>query len=273
MLEILITCLLVMIASLGGAVVFLTSKTRIFIERHISLLTSFAVGVFGVVVFLLLDEAGARGNFSSVAIWALIGAFVSIALSKLIPEFHHHHTQDTEHSHSKNSAIRILVSDGLHNIADGILITTSFLAGGAVGVGTALSVLVHELVQEVTEFFVLRQAGYNTKQALARNFLVSTTVLIGAIGSFYFLEFFEEFEPVLLGLAAGGLLSVLCQDLIPVSIKAAQKSKKIPVYLVFALLGVLVMVAVGSFGEHGHGDDEHYDDIHDEYNKELIHQD
>lgn len=265
MLEILITCLLVMIASLSGAVVLFTSRTRIFIERHISLLTSFAVGVFGVVIFLLLEEAGVRGNFLSVGIWVLVGAFISITLSKLIPEFHHHHTGDTEHSHSKNSAIRILVSDGLHNIADGILITTSFLAGGAVGIGIALSILVHELVQEVTEFFVLKQAGYNTKQALTRNFLVSTTILIGAIGSFYFLEFFEEFEPVLLGLAAGGFLAVLFQDLIPMSIKAAQKSKKIPVYLGVALLGALIMVTVDSFGEHGHEDDGDHD--------ELIHQD
>ncbi len=263
MLEILITCLLVMIASLSGAIVLLTSKTRIFIERHISLMTSFAVGVFGVVIFLLLQEAGELGTFASVAMWALAGALISIALSKLISEFHHHHhTENAEHSHSRNSAIRILVSDSFHNIADGILITTSFLAGGAVGVGTALSVLVHELVQEVTEFFVLKQAGYSTKQALLRNFAVSATVLVGAIGSFYFLEFFEEFEPVLLGLAAGGFLFVLGQDLIPLSIKAAQKSKKIPLHIGVVLLGVAIMIFVGSFGEHGHGDDSHEEAIH-----------
>lgn len=249
MLEILITCFVVMLASLIG-VVTISTKVHMFVEKNLSLLTSFAVGVFGVVAFLLFKEASVHGEALGTALWVFIGVSVSIAISNLIPEFHHHHTQDTNHLHSRRSAVRILASDGLHNIADGILITASFLAGGAVGIGIALSVLVHELVQEMTEFFVLKQAGYSTKQALMRNFLVSADILVGAVGSFYFLDFFEEYEPILLGLTAGGFLAVLLQDLIPSTFRAARASRKTTVYLGAILLGALVMIGVGMLGGH-----------------------
>jgi zinc and cadmium transporter len=244
-----------MLASLVG-IFTISTKVHIFVEKNLSLLTSFAIGVFGVVAFLLFQESSGHGELGITVIWVLIGALISIGLSNLIPEFHHHHTEDTEHPHSRRSATRILVSDGLHNIADGILITASFLAGGSVGIGIALSVLIHELVQEATEFFVLKQSGYSTKQALIRNFLVSTTILIGAVGSFYFLDFFEQYESTLLGLAAGGFLSVLLQDLIPSTVRSIKSSKKVFMYIWAILLGAAVMIAVGMLGAHEHGHDE-----------------
>jgi len=249
MFEILITCFVVMLASLVG-VITISTRINILVEKNLSLLTSFAVGVFGVVSILLFQEASEHGELLDTTLWVLAGAILSVALSKLIPEFHHHHAQDTEHTHSRRSAVRILASDGLHNIADGILITASFLAGGAVGIGIALSVFVHELVQELTEFFVLKQSGYTTKQALIRNFIVSSTILIGAVGSFYFLDFFEEYEPVLLGLVAGGFLAVLIQDLIPTSLRAAKASQRFSVYLGAVVIGALVMIGIGMIGGH-----------------------
>lgn len=258
MLAILITCAVIMLASLVGAVTISTT-VHVFVEKNLNLLTSFAVGVFGVVAFMLFQEASAHGALLGTGMWVLIGALVSIILSNLIPEFHHHHTEDTNHPHSRRSAMRILASDGLHNMADGILITASFLSGGAVGIGIALSVLIHEMVQELTEFFVLKQAGYSTREALIRNFLVSATILIGAVGSFYFLDFFEGFESILLGLAAGGFLAVLLQDLIPASFKAARTSQKMLLYIGAVILGAGIMIGVGTLGGHAHEEGDHHD--------------
>ena len=55
----------------------------------------------------------------------------------------------------------IVIGDGLHNLVDGILIAAAFLTDPALGWGTALAVLAHEIPQELGDFLVmlsLRQA-------------------------------------------------------------------------------------------------------------------
>lgn len=250
MIEILAVCFAVMFASLSGVVTVFGGAQK-FIKNSIHLLTSFAIGVFGVVVFFLISETLSNGTLGQTALWVFAGLGMMFLLPEFIPDFHHHHTDDSEHTHSSKGAVRILASDGVHNIADGILISASFLSGGAVSVGVILSVLIHEVVQELTEFFVLRQAGYSTKRALVRNFLVSSTILIGAVGSYFFLERFESLEPVFLGVAAGGFLAVLLQDLIPSSFGEARRSKKALSHIVAIILGLLLMLGVGLLFGHG----------------------
>lgn len=86
------------------------------IESRLTLLSSFSAGVFLMVGVMLMIEIFEGGiSFWPVAS-VVIGAIGSLALS-LIPEYHHHHYEkNTPHKHSKQSAMRILVSDGLHNM-------------------------------------------------------------------------------------------------------------------------------------------------------------
>lgn len=252
MFEIIIVCVTIMLVSLLGALT-LSSKAGRLIEENIGLLTSFATGVFAAVAFLLLVEIGQYGELLPALMWVIIGALVIMGASKLLPEFHHHHTSEHDtHPHSRRSGVRILLSDGVHNIADGILIAASFLAGGVIGWGVALSILIHEVVQEVTEFFVLKRAGFSSKRALTLNFAVSSTILIGAVGAYFFLEKFEGLEVALLGFAAGGFIVVLSQDLLPISLRTAKQSNKLPAHIVAIVLGCTVMALAGLVGTHGH---------------------
>lgn len=251
MIEILIACFVVMFASLS-ALFLVSRKVEQFVKKHLHLLMAFAVGVFGVVAYFLLSESVEQGSLFLTSISVAIGLLVMTILPRLVPEFHHHHTDDTEPKHSRGSATRILASDGVHNSADGILITASFLSGGTIGVGVFLSVFIHEVVQGITEFFVLKQAGYSNAKAITRNFLVQSTILVGAIGSYFFLEAFQGLEPVLLGLAAGGFFAVLLQDLIPSSLRSVKSSKSVLTHVFALSLGVFLMLGISLIGEHPH---------------------
>lgn len=125
-----------------------------------------------------------------------------------------------------------------------------FLAGGVVSIGVFFSILIHEIVQEITEFFVLRQAGYSVKKALWFSFLAQSTIFIGAIGAYYFLELFSHLETVFLGLAGGGFLALLLQDLIPTSFLAAKKEKNFLLFTIALLLGVGLMFLVNFYFPH-----------------------
>lgn len=273
--SILIASVAVMLASLIGVIsVWRTVGTLL--ERNLRFLVSFSAGVFLIVSLQLAGEALEHSASATTGVaWILVGLVGILLFFRFLPAFHHHHdTSQVEAPHSRLDARRILLGDAIHNIGDGVLITISFLANPALGVVTTLGIFIHELVQEISEFFVLRQAGYETKKALGINFLVSATILIGAVGTFFLIDTFESLEIPLLGIAAGSFFVVVLYDLIPHSVRSSKTKTQHLYHLVAFILGAVIMLAVvgafadshthGEGGHHGHDDHDHGGELHDD---------
>ena len=248
MIEILLYSVLIMLASLVGVFSVWRRAGRA-IERNLNLLVSFSAGVFIVIAYQLgIEVVEHSDTLGSGLVWIVIGLLAVWLLFKFLPSSHHHHDEASEtHPHSRLNARRIMTSDALHNLGDGILLATSFAVSSSLGMLTALSIFVHELVQEISEFFVLRQAGYSTKSALILNFAISATVLLGALGGFFLLESFETLEVPLLGLASGAFLVVVFHDLIPHSVRSSRHENLYWRHLLWFLIGAVLMFAVSIF--------------------------
>jgi zinc and cadmium transporter len=244
MIEIVLASLLVMLASLVG-VVSLWSVAGRFVSRNLGFLVSFSAGVFLVIIYGLLQELLAHADSAAGAlVWVGVGMVGVWLLFKLLPTLHHHDTHKGEHVHHPIDARKLLISDGVHNIGDGILLAASFLASPVLGIAAAASIFIHETVQEISEFFVLRDAGYAPRRALMLNFAVSSTVLVGAIGGYYALELFEALEVPLLGIAAGAFLVVVLTDLIPHSVRDAKTTEHHAKHVAWFLIGLVLMSLV-----------------------------
>lgn len=243
----------VMLMALAGVVV-VWKHLGVVIERNLSVLVSFSAGVFLLIAFRLAEEVlGHTHQVYEGVLWIGLGALVVWVAFRFLPSFHHHHdTRSEDCVHAPIDARRILISDGIHNVGDGILLAAAFAVSAPLGIIATLSVLAHEVVQEISEFFVLRQAGLSTSRALLYNFLVSSTILIGAIGGYFLLDTFERIEVPLLGLAGGALLVVVVYDLIPHSIRTSRRTAEYGTHIVWFIIGVMVMYALSSFAGHGH---------------------
>ncbi len=249
---ILLSSLLVMLASLVGSVSVWKSLGGA-IEKNLHYLVSFSAGVFLLISYGLAHESIEHlESVTSGGLWIILGMVFSAIVFKLLPEFHHHHDSSSSHTHSAIDSRRILISDAIHNIGDGILLAASFSVSTALGIATTLSVFVHELIQEISEFFVLKQAGYSTKGALKANFVVSSTVLIGAIGGYFLLDKFEMFEAPLLGITAGSFFVIIFHDLIPHSIKDIVKGRHAVKHIIYFILGLLTMFVASNIFAHIH---------------------
>ena len=240
----------IMLASLVG--VFFTIKhLGAWTENNIRYLIAFASGVFLIVAYHLGFEAiefGADNIFVWIAI--ILGFLMFFALERMYPEAHcHHGDQKCMTENNKKGARKILIGDAFHNLADGILLAPIFVADIKLGIVAAFGIFVHEIVQEISEFFVLKNAGYSTKKALTLNFLVSGTILIGAIGGYYLSSFVYLVGP-LIGFAGGAFVYILLIDLIPESIKHSHKEKKYFNYIAWALFGILLILSINFF-THG----------------------
>ncbi|MBC7836779.1 ZIP family metal transporter [Acetobacteraceae bacterium] len=250
MIEIVTASILIMVASLAGKFTVWKRGGNL-VENNLDFFVSFSAGVFAIIVYRLATETIEHSESVTTGLaWILGGAIVVWTLSKLLPSLHRHTDGKEINTVGPIDVRRVLLSDGVHNIGDGILLAASFAVSPAVGVLTTISVFVHELIQEISEFFVLREAGYTSRQALKLNFIVSGTILIGSVGGFFLLESFEALEAPLLGVAAGMLLVVVFHDLIPHSVRSSVDLKHHIAHIVWFAIGALLMFGVTAFVPH-----------------------
>ncbi len=272
--------LLVMLASLSG-VLFTHKVAARFLAEKLSFLVSFSAGVFLVTAGALALEVFELADTPLMAVFFIgLGYVLAWGLEFLIPDTHQHHDPECDHDHqhgSKKSARKLIVGDAVHNVADGIILVPAFLVSPGLGVAVTASILIHEALQEVSEFFVLKQAGYSTKRALLINFAVSSTIFIG-IGLGYFAVVSHDLEVLLLALASGFFLHVVLHDLIPKPHQHNDSTGFVKHVLVLLIgLALMSLIAFVIKGEHVHGDahahsEEHHDAEHAHNESDHVHE-
>ena len=221
-----------------------------FIERHLHFFVSFAAGVLLVIAWSLSREIIEHAGSLLLGLpWILIGAVIVLVAFRYIPQFHHHHNKD-EHPHSRIDVNRVLMSDAIHNVGDGIVIVVSFAASSFIGIASTASIIVHELLQEISEFFILREAGMPSRTALVWNFVTSSSILIGTFGAYFLIARFEALEVPLLGLSVGSYLIVVFHDLIPHSISKSEGHRHLIKHALFFAGGLAFMAMIVTFFPH-----------------------
>jgi zinc and cadmium transporter len=251
----LLAALAVMFVSLLG-VVFTAGALGAWMRRYLTYLATFSAGVFLLIAYHLSQEAVEEGGWLVGLAAIALGSALMEGIHFLLPNKHHHHGHSHDHSHTTIDGRRVLVSDALHNVGDGILLVGAFAASTWIGVAATVGVLLHEAVQEISEYFVLREAGYTNRDALTRNFAVSSTILIGVVAA-ALLSTSPIILALLAGIAAGGFLSVVFHDLLPHAIHSVRTHGHGYVHVAAALFGGVAIFGVQSAFPHeeAHGED------------------
>ncbi len=261
LIEILSAAVVIMLASLAG-VLFTAKVAREFLSSRLSFLVSFSAGVF-----LVTSGALALEVFEIFAgmVWQgigliLVGYALAWFVEKMMPESHHHHDPHDHdgHTHNKTGARKLLIGDAIHNVGDGIILVPAFLASPALGLAVTASVFIHEILQGISEFFVLKQAGYSTRRALILNFITNSSIIVGVMLSYWAVAS-HELEGLLLALSAGFFIHVVVHDLLP---RPHQHETTIRFlqHVVLVAVGLVVMASIASALAEGHAHgDEHSD--------------
>mmetsp|Transcript_6914 Transcript_6914/g.13425 ORF Transcript_6914/g.13425 Transcript_6914/m.13425 type:complete len:197 (-) Transcript_6914:72-662(-) len=137
----------------------------------------------------------------------------------------------------------ILVGDFFHNFTDGTFIAGAFLlCDPAFGWTVATSTIIHELAQEIADYFVLTTVcGFSPLKALALNFLSGVSVIFGCM-----LITESDIDPNSLGylLAFGGgvYIAIGATECMP---RIYENTKGVTMHLVAFLLFTFGAVAIG----------------------------
>lgn len=202
----------VALTSLLGAAFFGDRRRLEGMERYV---VPGAVGVFlSLVLFELIPET-LHGNemWGGVVVAAGFLAFYILSY-ELHRFFHPRHEEGREHDR-KDAATLLLIGDGIHNIADGIVLGAAFIINPAIGAATAVALALHEIPQEIVEFGVLVRAGYTRREAALRNLLSASSIVLGVALTYLLASHAAEYIWIITGFAAGNLLYIAATDLLP----------------------------------------------------------
>ena len=229
-----------LVSLIGVFYIYLKEET---VKKYINLFISLAVGaLLGDAFIHLIPEAFENSsNPIIVSLLIIFGIIIFFIIEKFL--HWHHHGEDQENTEIHPVGKLLLITDGFHNLIDGIIIGVSFLISIPIGIATTLAVILHEIPQEIGDFAVLIHSGYDKKKALWLNFLSALAAIVGLIIALIFSNLAEAFTLWVLPIAAGGFVYIAVADLIP----ELQKTKELKyslLQIITVLVGILTMVAL-----------------------------
>jgi zinc and cadmium transporter len=203
----------VSLISLVGVVTIMVGVRRL--DRIIPLLISLAVGaLFGDALVHLLPEAFEDSTSTALtSFYVLLGIFLFFLMERFLHWHHEHHERSINPVHPV--AYINLVSDGVHNFLDGLIIGASYLVSVPIGVATTVAVALHEVPQEQGDFGILLHAGFTPRRALLMNFLSGVLAIVGVVISLLLGPNVGDYTAFMLPLTAGGFIYIAGSDLIP----------------------------------------------------------
>lgn len=235
--------------------VFALSLKEQLLRKYIFLLVSLAVGaLLGDAFIHLIPEAlETTSDPTMLSLAIILGILIFFILEKVL-HWHHHQTETqivTEELHQSPHPVHpehihpvgkmILVSDGVHNFIDGLIIGVSYLVSIEVGIATTIAIILHEIPQEIGDFGVLIHSGYSKVKAMWFNFLSALTAIFGTIIALFIGSSSEILISWIVPLTAGGFIYIAMSDLIPEMHKTKSIKASI-LQLTAVLVGVLSMV-------------------------------
>jgi zinc and cadmium transporter len=240
-----LSVIVVSLVSIFVALPFLIKKR--FSEKFLLFMLSFSVGTLLGAAFLhFLPEIVEEGYTLNSSIYILAGFFVFFVIERLV---HWHHAKknmkkiecSASHSHAYHLAPINLIGDGIHNLLDGVVIAVAYAVSVPLGLVATITIIFHEIPQEMSDFAILLYSGLSKKKAVMFNFFSALTALVGAVVALLLLNTVQQFVPLVMAFALGSFVYIAASSLVPELHKHCEIKQTI-MHLFAITFGVVLMI-------------------------------
>ena len=228
---------------IGGLLLLLVRAPS---PRTLDTLLGFTGGVMlGATAFSLLVPALDRGGIAEITAGFAVGCLFLVLLDELAP---HEHERFSERGRQVGTgrtprarARLLLTALTVHNIPEGLAVGLAFGAGGTeLGVPLAVAIGVQNIPEGFAAGAPLLDAGRGRRFAAGVAALTGAVEPPAALAAYAAVETFEPLLPFAFGFAAGAMLYVVVDELIPESHgHGFEREASIALLAGFALLLVL----------------------------------
>jgi len=223
LLIILITTLTTLISLSGGFLLLSGSKLAKTFQKYGTIFAAAVLlyAVFGDIVPEALEELPAW----QVALYVAIGTAVCWLIGSAVGHFHKH--GEDAHFKDKKQAYSMLIVDTLHTAMDGIVIGTTFAAGGiGTGLMAAIATAAHEIPQEIGDFSIMIKSKMERQKIIKYQVWSSLVLVPFALISYFIGDFLGSALPPLLSLVAGFFLYIALNEICDIIKVIWQKATK-----------------------------------------------
>jgi zinc and cadmium transporter len=189
----------------------------------------------------LIPEASETIGVEKVLLWVLIGILLFFLLEKIILWRTCHNENCERQNHT--AAPMIIIGDAFHNAIDGVVIAASFLSSTELGVFVSISIIFHEIPQELGDFGILLKGGYSRQKALFYNMLSGSSAIVSGVAAYFYMGAVKSLIPYVLAFSASSFLYIALADLIP-EMHQKTKLKESIIQVLLIIVGVLIIYVV-----------------------------
>ena len=204
-------------------------------------LISYATGTLLAAALLGMLPKALSQSDPSIILSFLLGGIIFFFLLEKTVIWHHCHNEECE-IHGAVGPV-LLIGDAFHNFIDGIVIAASFLISIPFGITVSLSVIAHEVPQELGDFAILLDRGYSRRKAFSLNLLSSSFTIPAALISYYILDAVYSIIPFILAISAASFIYIALTDLTPdLHGKLGLVSNIRQIFLIIAGVGTILLI-------------------------------
>ena len=202
---------------LGGLALLLVPRPS---DYLLDVLLGFTAGVMlAATAFSLLVPALDEGTLAEVLAGVLVGGAALLALDMLVP---HVHLRFVERGHADvaagRRAVLLLSALTIHNVPEGMAVGVAFAAGGSdLGIPIALAIGIQNVPEGFAAAAPLLAAGHSRRSAIGVAALTGAVEPPAALLAFATVSVAATLLPFGLAFAAGAMLYVVVDELVPES--------------------------------------------------------
>ncbi len=201
-----------MATALGSFVILIWRRPG---RRTLAVLLGGAAGVMLAVVLLdLLPAALDQGTPLEAGIGFGAGVVILWVLDRLLTWSTSGETYSREISYQRMGYL-MATGIALHDLPEGIAIAGAYAAGGALGPLLALSIALHNVPEGIATATPLHMGGVRRRQVFLVNLIISIFTPLGTLLGLFMLRLSPEHLSFMLALAAGAMMYLLKDELLP----------------------------------------------------------
>ncbi|WP_297133399.1 ZIP family metal transporter [Terrisporobacter sp.] len=205
----------VMGTGIGG---ILSDVFRKKVDKYINFFMGLSGGIMlAVVVFDLMKESMSSMGVMNTVLFTFIGVILTMVIKSML-----------EFTGDMKSGYLIFISILLHNLPEGLAIGSSFISAKDLGITLAIVIGLHNIPEGLATALSLTGAKVPIKKVILFTFIAGIPMGLGSFLGVYFAGIFTSLIGIFLSLAAGTMLYVVLDEIIP-------KSKSL-----YSIIGFLV---------------------------------